>query len=110
MNIQRLFGSERTLKTVEDFTSFEQCAAYFDGDICMTANKGVNVLEKGSLVHVIGGIMAILDIPSTPKLDIYIAYSTRSELVHLVKIMRIICRTGKASLTKLLEMIKDCSI
>ena len=32
LNIQRLFGSQRALKTVEDFTEFEQRAAYFDGD------------------------------------------------------------------------------
>jgi len=51
MNIQRLFGSQRALKTVEDFTEFEQRAAYFDGDICMAAKKGVNVLERGSQVH-----------------------------------------------------------
>lgn len=31
VNIQRLFGSQRALKTVEDFTEFEQRAAYFDG-------------------------------------------------------------------------------
>jgi cytochrome c peroxidase len=32
LNIQRLFGSQRALKTVEDFTEFEQRTAYFDGD------------------------------------------------------------------------------
>jgi len=32
VNIQRLFGSQRALKSVEDFTEFEQRGAYFDGD------------------------------------------------------------------------------
>ncbi|MCV4771306.1 hypothetical protein OFC10_35260, partial [Escherichia coli] len=32
VNIQRLFGSQRALKSIEDFTEFEQRAAYFDGD------------------------------------------------------------------------------
>ncbi len=32
VQIQRLFGSQRALKTVEDFTQFEQAGAYFDGD------------------------------------------------------------------------------
>jgi cytochrome c peroxidase len=32
LHIQRLFGSQRALKTVEDFTEFEQRGAYFDGD------------------------------------------------------------------------------
>jgi cytochrome c peroxidase len=71
MNIQRLFGSQRALKTVEDFTEFEQRAAYFDGDICMAAKKGVNVLERGSQVHAMAEFMAILDFPPAPKLNIY---------------------------------------
>jgi cytochrome c peroxidase len=71
LNIQRLFGSQRALKTVEDFTEFEQRAAYFDGDICMAAKKGVNVLERGSQVHAMAEFMAILDFPPAPKLNIY---------------------------------------
>ena len=39
--IQRLFGSQRALKTVEDFTEFEQRGAYFDGDDVIAAKKGV---------------------------------------------------------------------
>ncbi|MFH2049799.1 MAG: cytochrome B6 [bacterium] len=71
VNIQRLFGSQRALKTVEDFTEFEQRAAYFDGDICMAAKKGVNVLERGSQVHFMAEFLALLDFPPTPKLNIY---------------------------------------
>ena len=71
VNIQRLFGSQRALKTVEDFTEFEQRAAYFDGDIAMAAKKGVNVLERGSQVHFMAEFLAILDFPPAPKLDIY---------------------------------------
>ena len=40
VNIQRLFGSQRALKTVEDFTEFEQRAAYFDGDPATAAQEG----------------------------------------------------------------------
>ena len=40
VNIQRLFGSQRALKTVEDFTEFEQRAAYFDGDPAIATMKG----------------------------------------------------------------------
>ena len=71
VNIQRLFGSQRALKTVEDFTEFEQRAAYFDGDICMAAKKGVNILERGSQVHFMAEFLAILDFPPAPKLNIY---------------------------------------
>ena len=71
VNIQRLFGSQRALKTVEDFTEFEQRAAYFDGDQCMAAKKGVNVLERGSQVHFMAEFLALLDFPPAPKLNIY---------------------------------------
>jgi cytochrome c peroxidase len=71
VNIQRLFGSQRALKTVEDFTEFEQRAAYFDGDQCMAAKKGVNILERGSQVHFMAEFLAILDFPPAPKLNIY---------------------------------------
>ena len=71
VNIQRLFGSQRALKTVEDFTEFEQRAAYFDGDHCMAAKKGVNVLDRGSQVHFMAEFLALLDFPPAPKLDIY---------------------------------------
>ena len=69
--IQRLFGSQHALKTVEDITEFEQRAAYFDGDIAMAAKKGVNVLERGSQVHFMAEFLAILDFPPAPKVDIY---------------------------------------
>jgi len=71
MNIQRLFGSQRALKTVEDFTEFEQRAAYFDGDISMAAKKGINILERGSQVHAMAEFLAILDFPPASKLNIY---------------------------------------
>jgi len=54
VNIQRLFGSQRALKTVEDFTEFEQRAAYFDGDPVIATKKGVNILDRGSQVHDMG--------------------------------------------------------
>jgi cytochrome c peroxidase len=70
VNIQRLFGSQRALKTVEDFTEFEQRAAYFDGDPVIATKKGVNVLERGSQVHFMAEFMALLDFPPAPKLGI----------------------------------------
>jgi len=71
VNIQRLFGSQRALKTVEDFAEFEQRGAYFDGDQTMAAKKGVNVLDRGSQVHFMSEFMEILDFPPAPKLTIY---------------------------------------
>ena len=71
VNIQRLFGSQRALKSVEDFTEFEQRAAYFDGDHLTASKKGVNILERGSQVHFMAEFMALIDFPPAPKLDIY---------------------------------------
>jgi cytochrome c peroxidase len=71
VNVQRLFGSQRALKSVEDFTEFEQRAAYFDGDPVIATKKGVNILERGSQVHFMAEFQSILDFPPAPKLDIY---------------------------------------
>ena len=70
VNIQRLFGSQRALKSVEDFTEFEQRAAYFDGDPITASKKGINPLERGSQVHFMAEFQALLDFPPAPKLDI----------------------------------------
>ena len=67
VNIQRLFGSQRALKSVEDFTEFEQRAAYFDGDPVIATKKGVNILERGSQVHFMAEFMEILDFPPGPQ-------------------------------------------
>ncbi len=71
VNIQRLFGSQRALKTVEDFTEFEQRTAYFDGDIVIATKKGVNPLERGSQVDFMADFQEILDFPPAPKLDLF---------------------------------------
>lgn len=71
VNIQRLFGSQRALKSVEDFTEFEQRAAYFDGDPVIATKKGVNILERGSQVHFMAEFQALLDFPPAPKLDLF---------------------------------------
>lgn len=69
VNVQRLFGSQRALKTVEDFTEFEQRAAYFDGNPDDAVRKGMNPLERGSQVHAMAEFQEILDFPPAPKLD-----------------------------------------
>ncbi len=68
VNIQRLFGSQRALKTVEDFTEFEQRGAYFDGDQVSAAAKGINPLERGSQVHFMAEVQELLDFPPAPAL------------------------------------------
>ncbi len=70
VNIQRLFGSQRALKSVEDFTEFEQRAAYFDGDPVIATKKGVNPLDRGSQVHFMAEFQELMDFPPAPKLGI----------------------------------------
>ncbi len=70
VNMQRLFGSQRALRTVEDFTEFEQRAAYFDGDIALAAKKGVNTLNRSDQVHAMAEFQELLDFPPAPKLGV----------------------------------------
>jgi cytochrome c peroxidase len=69
--VQRLFGSQRALKSVEDFTEFEQRGAYFDGNPADAARKGINVLERGSQVQFMAEFQALLDFPPAPKLNLF---------------------------------------
>jgi len=71
VNIQRLFGSQRAMKSVEDFTEFEQRAAYFDGEPEQAQRKGVNILERGSQVHFMGEMQDLFDFPPAPKLNLF---------------------------------------
>jgi len=67
--VQRLFGSQRALKTIEDFTEFEQRAAYFDGDQVSASAKGINPLERGSQVHFMAEMQELFDFPPAPGLS-----------------------------------------
>jgi cytochrome c peroxidase len=85
VNMQRLFGSQRALRSIEDFTEFEQRGAYFDGDIVIATKKGANILERGSQVHAMAEFQELLDFPPAPKLRVVDgkldpARATRAEL------------------------------
>jgi cytochrome c peroxidase len=71
VNVQRLFGSQRGLKTVEDFTEFEQRAAYFDGDPVIATKKGLNILDRGGQVHNMAEFQEMLNFPPAPKLTVF---------------------------------------
>jgi cytochrome c peroxidase len=71
VNLQRLFGSQRALRTVEDFTEFEQRAAYFDGDPVIATKKGLNILERGSQIHAMAEFQELLSFPPAPKLNLF---------------------------------------
>jgi cytochrome c peroxidase len=68
---QQIHGSKRSLRSVEDFTEFEQRTAYFDGDQVTAAKKGVHLPDRASQVALMAQMQNILDFPPAPKLDVF---------------------------------------
>lgn len=66
---QQIHGSKRSLRSVEDFTEFEQRTAYFDGDHVIAAKKGVNLPDRASQVAMMAQMQNMFDFPPAPKLD-----------------------------------------
>jgi cytochrome c peroxidase len=71
VNVQRIFGSQRAMKSVEDFTQFEQLAAYFDGDPLTAIAKGMNILDRNLQVHFMAELQDLLDFPPAPDLNVH---------------------------------------
>lgn len=71
MHSQQLHGSKRSLRSVEDFTEFEQRTAYFDGDHVIAAKKGVNLPDRASQVAMMAQMQNMFDFPPAPKLDVF---------------------------------------
>jgi cytochrome c peroxidase len=65
---QRIHGSKRSLRSVEDFTEFEQRTAYFDGDQVTAAKKGVHLPDRASQVVLMAQMQNMFDFPPAPKL------------------------------------------
>ncbi len=66
---QQIHGSKRSLRSIEDFTEFEQRTAYFDGDHVTAAKKGVFLPDRSSAVSMMAQMQNMLDFPPAPKLD-----------------------------------------
>jgi cytochrome c peroxidase len=66
---QQIHGSKRSLRSVEDFTEFEQRTAYFNGDHVSATRKGVNLPDRPNQVAMMAQMQNIIDFPSAPKLD-----------------------------------------
>jgi cytochrome c peroxidase len=65
---QQIHGSKRSLRSVEDFTEFEQRTAYFNGDEIHAIKKGMNVLDRIQVSHM-AQMQNMFDFPPAPKLD-----------------------------------------
>jgi cytochrome c peroxidase len=66
---QQIHGSKRSLRSVEDFTEFEQRTAYFNGDPIHAIKKGANILDRVRVSHM-AQFQNILDFPPAPKLNL----------------------------------------
>jgi cytochrome c peroxidase len=65
---QQIHGSKRSLRSVEDFTEFEQRTAYFNGDQIRAIKKGMNVIDRFLVPHM-AQMQNMIDFPPAPKLD-----------------------------------------
>ncbi len=65
---QQIHGSKRSLRSVEDFTEFEQRTAYFNGDHIRAAKKGMFPIDRMLVPHM-AQMQNMIDFPPAPKLD-----------------------------------------
>jgi cytochrome c peroxidase len=66
---QQIHGSKRSLRSVEDFTEFEQRTAYFNGDPIRAMKKGFQELPRSVIPHM-AQAQNMLDFPPAPKLTV----------------------------------------
>jgi cytochrome c peroxidase len=65
---QQIHGSKRSLRSIEDFTEFEQRTAYFNGDPIHAMKKGANIIDRVPVSHM-AQFQNMLDFPPAPKLN-----------------------------------------
>ncbi len=75
---QQVHGSKRSLRSVEDFTEFEQRTAYFNGDPIHAFKKGAMILDRVQVSHM-AQFQNMLDFPPAPKLDVSTGRLDRSK-------------------------------
>ncbi len=68
---QQIHGSKRSLRSIEDFTEFEQRTAYFDGDHVIATKKGINVPDRASQTAMMAQMQNLFDFPPAPKLNVF---------------------------------------
>ncbi len=78
VNNQQIHGSKRSLRSVEDFTEFEQRTAYFNGDQIHAIKKGMNILDRIQVTNM-AQMQNMFDFPPAPKLDVATGRLIRSQ-------------------------------
>ncbi len=66
---QQIHGSKRSLRSVEDFTEFEQRTAYFNGDPIHAMKKGFTELPREIIPHM-AQMQNLFDFPPAPKMTV----------------------------------------
>jgi cytochrome c peroxidase len=69
VNNQQIHSSKRSLRSIEDFTEFEQRTAYFNGDAIHAMKKGLMIFDRIHVSHM-AQLENMLDFPPAPKLDV----------------------------------------
>lgn len=64
----QIHGSMRSLRSVEDFTEFEQRTAYFNGNPINAMKKGLMIFDRVQVSHM-AQMQNMLDFPPAPKLN-----------------------------------------
>lgn len=67
---QQIHGSKRSLRSIEDFTEFEQRTAYFNGDPIRAAKKGSQEIPRSAVPHM-AQMQNMFDFPPAPNLNRY---------------------------------------
>ena len=68
---QQIHGSKRSLRSVEDFTEFEQRTAYFNGDHISADKKGSHQPNRTNQVALMAQMQNMIDFPPARKLDAF---------------------------------------
>ncbi|HMM76071.1 MAG TPA: cytochrome B6 [Gammaproteobacteria bacterium] len=65
---QQIHGSKRSLRSIEDFTEFEQRTAYFNGDHVSATRKGTFLPDRANQVAMMAQMQNMIGFPPAPKL------------------------------------------
>lgn len=65
---QQIHGSKRSLRSIEDFTEFEQRTAYFNGDHVSATRKGTFLPDRPNQVAMMAQMQNMIAFPPAPKL------------------------------------------
>src|SRR5690606_20892724 len=66
---QQIHGSKRSLRSIEDFTEFEQRTAYFNGDHVSATRLAVHLSDRPNQVAMMAQMQNFISFPPAPRLE-----------------------------------------